>query len=206
VAALVTENVPNRFSVKLYPFKEKPHDLRIRVWRCNGLFDVKLSRESGETIWRKEMRLDRGAFVGLTLPPKQMSVLAVKPVKAEPVDFDKADPAIGLNSIELVYGGHLVVRVYNNGTQPVTDVLVRVRDARSGKIVINGEQHTGVIEAPMDLRPRFRTVEFKNLSGNAWGRVIIEVDPGHEIEDLTRHNNRVDFDYRGVYDLHEGWH
>jgi hypothetical protein len=206
VAALMTENVPNRFSMKLYPSTEEPHDLQIRVWRCNGLFDVTLERESGEVFRRKQVRLDRGAYLDVRLPPKQVSILNVKPVKVEPVNFDKADPAISLNSIEMVYGGHLVVRVYNNGTKPVTDVLVRVRDARSGKIVINGEKHTGAIETPTDMRPRFKTVEFKNLSGNAWGRVIIEIDPERETDDLTRHNNRVDFDYRGVYDLHEGWH
>ena len=41
---------------------------------------------------------------------------------------DAADPAVSLSTVEFVYGDHLTVKVYNIGTKPVDDVLVRVRD------------------------------------------------------------------------------
>lgn len=202
VAALVTENLPNKFAVRLYPFTEQQHEMQIRAWRCNGTFNVSLTDEKN-VIWTKEMQLDRGAYIDFALPPKQTSILSVTPLKTEPVNFDKADPAISVSSIELVYGEHLVVRVYNNGRKPVDNVVVHARDVRSGELLVSGVKHTGPIAAPLDLEPRFKTVEFKNV--NAWDRIIIEIDPDKKIDDLTRHNNRVDFDFKGSFDLFKGW-
>src|SRR5205085_8647972 len=88
VAALVTDNLPNQFAVRLYPFTDKPHELQLRAWRCNGTFTVTLAGEKdgkpGSAIWSKEMKLDRGAYIDLTLPPKQTSILTVTPIKTEP--------------------------------------------------------------------------------------------------------------------------
>ncbi len=211
VAALVTENLPNQFTTRFYPMTDDAHPVQLRVWRCHGTFDVTLAADDNddgqpeETLWQKRMALDRGAYLDFTLPPGQASILSVRPVKTASLDFDKPDPAIGHSSIELVYGEHLVVRVYNNGTRPVDDVLVRVRDGRTGRVVINGEKHTGPIEAPLDLKPRFKTVEVKNIDGNAWSRIVVEIDPEKKIDDLNRHNNRAVLNYRGTFKVPRGW-
>jgi hypothetical protein len=211
VAALVTENEDNRFALRLYPFAKGPHDLHIRAWRCNGTFKVTLANDKNddgvpeETIWTQDMALDRGADIRCTLPPGQCSVLTVRPLKTVEPNYDRPDPAISLNSIELVYGDQLVVRVYNNGTRPVEDVLVRVRDGRSGEIMPGGEQHTGPIAAPLDLQPRLKTTEFKNVNANSYGRLIIEIDPERQIDDMNRHNNTVVLDYRATFTLDHGW-
>jgi len=211
VASLVTENLPNQFTVKFYPFTDKPLDLQLRTWRCNGTFNVKLMTDRNddgvgeEVISEKQMQLDRGAYMDLTLPAKQGAVLAVTPVKVEPENFDRADPAISAESIELVYGAHLMVKVYNNGTKPVKDVLVRVRDIRTGEIVINGDVRTGPIEAPLDFQPRYKAAEFKNLEASTWGGFTVEIDPDHEIDDLTRHNNFVRIRYSGTFIREKGY-
>ena len=210
-AALVTENEENRFAVRLYPFTAQPMEMQIRAWRCNGTFKVTLASDKNddgvpeETIWEQEMALDRGADIRFTLPPKQGSMLMVRPIKVAEPNYDRPDPAISLNSIELVYGDQLVVKVYNNGTRPVDDVLVRVRDARSGEIISGGEQSTGPIEAPLDLKPRLKTVEFKNVNANTYGGLIIEIDPDHRIDDFNRHNNSVVLNYRATFTLDQGW-
>jgi hypothetical protein len=207
VASLVTENLPNRFTVKLYPFTDQPHDLGLRAWRCNGTFTVTLASDKDDdgkpeaTVWQKEMKLDRGMPVDLQLPPRQVTILTVVPVKVEPENLDRADPAISLDSIELVYGGHLVVNVYNNGTKPVEDVLVRVRDGRTGRVVTGGERRTGPIEAPLDLKPRFKMVEFKNIDANTWDSIIVEIDPEQQVDDFNRHNNQATLVYRGTLTL-----
>jgi hypothetical protein len=156
-------------------------------------------------ISEQRVRLDRGAPLSLKLPPRQGVVLTVTPITVEPENFDRPDPAISSGTVELVYGDHLVVNVYNNGRQPVTDVLVRVRDAHSGEIVINGEKRTGPIEAPLDLQPRFKMVEFKNVNGWVWDRLIVELDPDGAADDFNRHNNRVELDCQATFRLHHGW-
>jgi len=193
VAALVTENAPNRFAVRLYPFTDKPHDVQVRAWRCNGAFDVTLAADANDdgkpdkTLWQKRMKLDRGAAIDVTLPPKQPSILSAVPVRVEPAAFDKPDPAISVNTVEWVDGHRLLVRVYNNGVRPVKDVEVRVTRARGGTL---GARSTGPIEAPLDLKPRFRAVSFENVDLGRGG-VVIEIDPENRIDDLTRLNNRV---------------
>jgi hypothetical protein len=211
VAALVTVNEENRFAVRFYPFTASAQEMQIRAWRCNGTFKVTLAGDKNddgipeETIWEQEMTLDRGADIRFTLPPAQGSILMVSPIRTEVPNYDRPDPAISLNSIELVYGDQLVVRVYNNGTRPVEDVLVRVRDGRSGEIIPGGEQHTGPIEAPLDLKPRLKTTEFKNVNANSYGRLLIEIDPDKTIDDFNRHNNTVSLDYRATFTLDDGW-
>jgi hypothetical protein len=210
-AALVTVNEENRFAVRLYPFSEKPLDMQVRAWRCNGVFKATLAADKNddgvpeETVWEQELELDRGADIRFTLPPGQGAILTVEPVKVSEIDYDRPDPAISLNSVELVYGDHLVVKVYNNGNRPAEDVLVRVRDARSGEIIPGGEQRTGRIEAPLDLRPRLKTVEFKNVNANSYGGLVIELDPERRVDDLNRHNNTVVLNYRATFTLDDGW-
>jgi hypothetical protein len=211
VAALVMENEENRFAVRFYPFSAAEQELHIRAWRCHGTFKATLARDQNddgvpeETIWEQEMTLDRGADLRFTLPPRQGSILTVSPIQVVEPDYNRPDPAISLNSLELVYGDHLVVKVYNNGVRPVEDVLVRVRDGRSGEIIPGGEQHTGPIEAPLDLKPRLKTVEFKNVNANSYGRLLVEIDPERRVDDLNRHNNSVVLDYRATFTLDDGW-
>lgn len=205
VAALVTENLPNQFAVQFWAFTEKPHDLGLRAWRCNGTFNLKLTGEDGNTLHEQTLNLDRGMPFDLTIPQKQLVTLSVTPIDTQPENFDRPDPAISFGSVELLYGDHLVVTVYNNGTQPVDDCLVRVRDGLTGNVVINGEKHTGPIEAPLDLTPRKVMVEFKNINCNAHDRIIIELDPENEVDDFNRHNNRVDLDFQSTFKLHDRW-
>ena len=78
-----SSRLPNRFSVRLYPFAEKPHDLQVRTWRCHGTFRVTLAHDkNGDgkpegVFWKRQMKLDRGAFIDLKLPPRQASILSV---------------------------------------------------------------------------------------------------------------------------------
>jgi hypothetical protein len=212
LASLVTENLPNKFSVRLFPYIEKDLKTTIRTWRCNGTFNATLSLDKNldgkadSVVWEKKIKLDRGAAIDLTLKAGVQSILTVTPIKIEKIDYEKADPAISRQDAELLYGDHLVVKVYNNGNKAVNDVLVRVTDIRTGKTVVNGEKRTGPIEAPLDLVPKWKRVEFKNINCNTWGGYIIEIDPDKKIDDFNRHNNKIVIRYRSTFDLHKGWH
>ena len=202
IAALVTENLDTKLAARFYPFTDKRHDVQARVWRLNpGTYKVVLSNDKNDdgqpedAIWEKEMKLDRGAYLDFSLPPKQCSILTVTPIKTEEPNYDKPDPAISLGSCDYVYTEHLVVHVYNNGTKPVENLTVRVRDGRSGKVVISGEQVIPRIDAPLDMKPKQKAVEFKNINANTYGSIIIEIDPENKIDDLNRYNNRVELKY-----------
>ena len=203
VAAIVTQNVPNKLTTRFYTFSEKPHQLQLRVWRLSGTFKATLysdkdddgNPDAGQPIMSKEIQLTRGSTIDLQLPPKQSTILSFTPIKAGDFNHQRPDPAISNKTCELVYGEHLVVRVHNLGSKPIEDCLVRVRDGRSGTIVVNGEKLTGRIEAPLDFKPKHKGVEFKNINANTYGSIIIEVDPDRKIDDLNPFNNRVVLEY-----------
>ena len=202
IAALVTENLDNHLTARFYAFADKPHEVEARVWRMEpGTYRVSLFDDKNDDgqpegkLMEKEMTLDRGAFVGFTLPPRQSAILRIEPIRTQPVNYDQPDAAISLMDTELVYGEHLVVRVHNIGRKPIENLLVRVRDGRSGQVVVTGEQTIDRIEAPLDLKPKIKTVEFKNINANTYGSIIIEVDPENRVEDLNRHNNRIVLTY-----------
>jgi len=195
MAAIVTENLPTTLSVRFYPFTDKPHAMQIRTWRLNGTFKVTLSHDKNDdgkpegAISSKEMALDRGAFIDLTLPPKQASILTITPVRPVPMVYDLPDPAVGPRTVGLGRDGHLVARVYNLGVRPVRNVIVRVSDAKGGRVI---ETRTiRQIDAPLDLKPRYVDVPFPSVTAGMRNRVVVEIDPGGKAPDLNRYNNAI---------------
>lgn len=196
VAALVTDNTTTSFAVRLYPFTDGDHDMTLRSWRLNpGRYKVSVMTDKnddgvGEDVIKAwEQNLDRGAYIDVTIPAKATSVLKVEAIESSEPNYDLPDPAVGPGTVEAVYDEHLVVHVYNLGTKPVKNLLVRVTDGRSGAVLMNGEQRVD-IEVPLDMQPQKVGIEVKNFNANAYGSVVVEVDPEGEIEDLNRHNNR----------------
>jgi len=200
VAALVTTNRETGFQVRLYCFAKEPHEMQLRVWRLlPGKYRVSLShdedndRTAEATIHEREMELDRGAHVNLTLPPEQGSLLTVEAIQTRKRSYDLPDPAISVSDLHLEYGDHLHIRVHNVGTRPVKDLVVRVTDGHSGRVL--GERRIPSIEAPLDLRPRTELIEITNVNAVSKGATIVELDPDGEHPDLNRHNNRAQFVY-----------
>ncbi len=199
VAALVMDNRETRLSARFYLFGDKAQELGLKVWRLDpGTYEVVLSKDANDdgkpegVIARQKLELDRGAAVTLTLPPREPVMVEILPIRTSKPNYDQADAAIGPETVELIYDDHLVVRVYNNGTKPVENLLVRVRDLKSGQVIGRGEQRIARIPAPLDMKPQHRSVEFLNITPNAMGGVIVEVDPENEAQDLNRHNNVVE--------------
>ena len=59
----------------------------------------------------------------------------------------------------------------------------------------DGSEEIDRIDAPLDLKPKQKAVEFKNINANTYGSIIIEIDPENKIDDLSRYNNRVELKY-----------
>ncbi len=196
-AVLVRENLPTRLVAQLYPFTQADHAMAFRLWRLlPGRYRFTLQRDANDDgvgeqqLWTSEQDVTRGSRLNLTLPAGQLSLLTVEALETHEPQYDLPDAAIGAGTVDLVYDEHLVVKVYNLGTQPAENVRVRVCDGRSGQVVLRGEQVIDRIDAPLDFQPRYRAVEFKNINANTLGSIIIEVDPEGQTPDLNRDNNR----------------
>lgn len=201
VSALITENKPTKIEGRFYAFADKPHDMQLRTWRLQpGSYKVTLMKDANDdgkgegVISEQTVDLQRGAYLDVQLPPKETVVLSIEAIKSSPMNYDRADPAVGPMSAEYVYKEHLVVKVYNLGSKPAENVRVVVRDGRSGRKVFDGDQTIERIEASSDLHPVYNAVEFKNINAHTYGSIIIEVDPDGEIDDLNPYNNRYELE------------
>lgn len=199
-AALVTENTDTQLTVRLFAFTDQPHKVEARLWRLDpGTYQLTLAHDKNNDgvpegiIEERKIEVVRGSFLELTLPPREGVVLSLTGLKTAPMNFDRPDPAISLDTIALDYGEHLQVTVHNLGNKPVENLLVRISSARSGNMLF--EKRIPHIDAPLDFKPRTAMIELQNVNAVTDGRVIVELDPNHEIDDLNPFNNRVVFTY-----------
>jgi hypothetical protein len=198
-AALITENTDTKLAVRFFAFTDGPHKVQARLWRLDpGTYQLALAHDKNNdgvpegVIEERKIEVVRGSSLDLTLPPKQGVVLSLTGIKTAPMNFDRPDPAISPDTIALDYGEHLQVTVHNLGNKPVENLLVRISSAR-GNILF--EKRIPHIDAPLDFKPKTAMIELQNVNAVTDGRVIVELDPNHEIDDLNRFNNRVVFKY-----------
>lgn len=198
VAALVTSNRVDGLAMRFFPFTQKPHAVQLRLWRLHpGTYQLKIMSDQNddgqgeEQLSQETIEVIRGQYIDFTLPPGQCSVLTLTPISIHEPDFTLPDPAISLDTIEVVYARHLVVKVHNLGSTAATDVMVRVRDARSGKVIPGGEQRIKRIEPALDFKPSYMAVQFDEIYSVTQG-LIVEIES--ENPDLVPWNNRVELD------------
>jgi len=200
LAALVTTNEETSLAARFYCFAEQPHAVQVRVWRLQpGDYELILSKDAdhdgqpdGE-LERRTLTLDRGTYLDLTLAPRASTLLTLTAKTTRPIDYALPDPAICVEDIVLEYGDHLHLTVHNLGARPVDNLLIRLRDGHTGKVV--GERTLKHLDAPLDLRPRTELLEVPNINAITRRSIIVELDPERQHPDLNRHNNRVTFTY-----------
>jgi hypothetical protein len=201
VAALVTTNTTAALTVQFWSFAATNKPLSARVWRLwPGEYEISLAQlpgtdgRPGATLSKERRRLERGAPLTLSLPPRTGVVLEIKALTNQPPVFDLPDPAIGLEDVKVEYAsGHLQVTVHNIGTQPASNVMVRVTDTFGGRII--AEQLIPRIEAPLDLKPRSVRLEFHNVDCVTRNRLRVELVAKEGAADLNPFNNIVDYEY-----------
>jgi len=198
VAALVTQNTETALQARFYCFADKNHDLGLRVWRLlPGTYKVMLSHDRNDdcaaesVISEQTLALDRGAFINLTLLPRQSSILSIEAIKTFQPACDLPDPAIGPADLHLESGGTLHIKVHNVGTKSVENLSVRVTDVQTGTII--GEAIVETIPPPLDLQPKTSLLAIPNADALSKGAIAVELDPHGRHPDLNRYNNRVVF-------------
>jgi len=198
VSALVTQNTDTTLQSRFYSFADKNHDLELRVWRLlPGTYKATLSHDRNDdgvaeaAISKQTLALDRGAYVNLTLPPRQSSILNIEAVKTHEPAYDLPDPSIGPADLHLESGGTLHIKVHNVGTRPVENLSVRATDVQTGTVI--GQATVDTIPPPLDLQPKISLLAIPNADALSKGTIAVELDPERKHPDMNRYNNRVVF-------------
>jgi len=114
-------------------------------------------------------------------------VLTLRLVRPGKPYWERPDLALGLEDVE-VHGQEVKLKVHNLGSAQARSTTV-VFHNRAGEVIATGK--VPPLPAPVDLYPRTAEV-ILTLPGDvdATGGVV-EIDPDHRLEEITRCNNAV---------------
>ena len=200
VAALVTVNQPDRVRITFFNTDPAPRQVTLRYWqvrRGRYVLSEGPADPSGNAIGldqpaTRELALQRGDPVPLTLPPRRLHVVDLQLAEPMPVSPPRPDLAVSASEIETdLNAGHATIVVHNLGLASAQGVRVALLDAKTGAQM--DEKSIEALEAPLDLEPRVARLQFFNVDTAPHGRVRVVIDPGNDIDELDEHNNTVEF-------------
>jgi hypothetical protein len=184
-----------RIDIILYNLDHAPVHLNMTLWNIiPGRWSIKQGIDSNDDqlidsdLSESSVELENGKSVDLVIPPRKYTILNLK--LAEPSKKPMfGRPDLGISGADIkIQNNSVTVRVHSLGavSSPVTTLVVR--DAR-GKIVARTE--VASLEAPLDLRPRFKDVTITVPDKTDLSSGSVELDPEMQIEQITRRNKLV---------------
>lgn len=191
-AALVLKDQPRSLKVLFYNFEEQPQSGTMRLWNLEpGDYEVTagFDDDDDDTIdkvtYRKTVTVERAAGVAIELPSRRPWIVSLRQVKPGLPLAKRVDVGVSARQIR-VEGETLVVPVYNTGILPVAEFKVRLRTLE-GEIL--EERTVEKLAANPEWKLTFTEVRFPLPIADR--EVVIELDPGRELSEITRVNNQV---------------
>ncbi|MBM4085779.1 MAG: hypothetical protein FJ272_13405 [Planctomycetes bacterium] len=199
-AALVLRARRDHFKALIYNFRSEPTSGRIRLWTLDhGRYRLTLGPDAdaddnadkvtetrflGENGFLRPVEIGRATALSLTLPPKTVMVLELKPVEKLPSLLDRADLAIAAREIQVKDGAVSGV-VHNIGAKDAPAFTLALLDA-TGKV--RATQKLGPLAAPLDLEPKRIPFRFAPIGPDLRGWKLV-VDPDGEVPEIFEENN-----------------
>jgi Concanavalin A-like lectin/glucanases superfamily len=191
VAILIPNATPTNFTVIAYNLETKPVHATMTGWNIEpGIWDIAQGIDTNDDdntdldITDSTEKLERTSSLEFTFAPRASTILTLKLKKLGTPYWQRPDLGISRDDIQ-GNGRELRVLVHSLGSvsSPATTVVVRNRD---GDVIT--AQKLDPLPAPLDLFPKTAELTF-TLPDVGVGSV--EIDPDHQIEEITRLNNVV---------------
>jgi hypothetical protein len=196
VAILVPSATATAFKVIAYNLETVPvratmtgWNIDPGVWEITQGVDTKDAGTADQGVATHEQEFGSSSSLEVNLPPRATTVLTLK-LKTPGTPY-WSRPDLGISADDVTMTGSadaLVVRVHSIGAVACPASTVAVRDS-DGKVIATAP--VPVLAAPTDLVPKTADVTIKlpsqaNLSG-----ATVELDPDHQLGEITRMNNVV---------------
>ena len=157
-------------------------------WSIRSGIDNNEDNEADAQITESVITLERGSEIPLSFVPGKYTIVNLRLIEGSSMNHSMLpDPAICDDDIT-IEGSRIKVRVHNIGAVASQSISLVVKD-NSGTVVATAS--VPAIDAPSDLRPKWKEVTV-DISENAEIRsCIIELDAEGKNGEITRGNNVV---------------
>ena len=194
VAILIPHSTPTEFKVIAYNLETSPVHALMTGWNVDpGQWEVTQgidttgSDKADQGIETRTVPFERSVGVDLTFAPRATTVLTF--TLKQPGTPYWQRPDLGLDPEDvLVNGREVLVRVHSLGSVPTPETTLVFRD-RDGRVVAT--EMVPSIPPPIDLRPKIRDIRLTLPEGTTADGGSVEIDPDHQLEEITRLNNVV---------------
>ena len=192
LAILIPNGTPTQFKVIAYNLETSPVHALMTGWNVDpGQWEITQGIDSTGTdqadqgLETRTVPFERSLGVDLTFAPRATTVLTFTLKQAGTPYWQRPDLGLDPEDV-LVNVRELLVRVLRLGSVASPATTVIFRDA-SGRILAT--DLVPAIAAPLDLHPRIRDVRLTLPAGATAEGGSVEIDPDHQLEEITRLNN-----------------
>ncbi len=194
VAILVPDATPKSFKVIAYNLETTP--VTATMIGCNvdpGVWDITQGIDTNDddvadqAMTSRSANFERTGELDLVLPPRATSVFTFK-LKTPGTPYWKR-PDLGICKEDImVQGNTMGVTVHSIGSVDAPASTLNLLD-KNGKVIASAA--VPAIPAPLDLLPKTAVVTLTIPSGAQIEGGSVVIDPGANVEEITRRNNRV---------------
>jgi hypothetical protein len=194
IALLIPDATPRGFTVVAHNLESMPVRAEMTGWGvepgewevAEGI-DTNGDDRADQALSTRVVTFERSRFLTLTFAPLAATVLRLSLKNDGTPYWQRPDLGCGPEDVVII-GREVRVRIHSLGSVPTPPAVVVFRD-RAGRAVAT--DRLGSLAAPVDLFPKTADVALTlPESADAEGGWI-EIDPGEQVEEITRLNNTV---------------
>jgi hypothetical protein len=182
VAILVPEGTPDHIRITAYNLDQQPVTAHMTGWEIDpGKWEI---TQDGK---KRTEDFERSSDLTFTFAPRSSTELELKLVKPGVPYWSRPDLGIDREDIE-VSGSRMTVIVHSLGSVEAPPARIVLRNGQ-GKVLATSR--TPSLKAPLDLIPKIATVSLTLPAGIDWKGGSVSIEPGGNLPEITRMNNRV---------------
>jgi hypothetical protein len=134
------------------------------------------------------VNLKQGESINLNFAARKYNLVSLELIEpSEKGLWDLPDPGIGTDDVN-ISGNRVTVRVHNIGAVASGETTLELRDAKGN---IAASVRVPALEAPLDLKPRWKDIIISVTDGTDLSSGSVEIDPERKMDQITRRNDIV---------------
>ena len=194
LAILIPDATTTSFKVIAYNLDQLPVRAALTGWHIDpGVWEITQGIDTNgddvanDSIQTRTIPFERTKSVDFTFPARTTTVLTFK-LKTPGKPYWQR-PDLGISREDVVVDGRtLHVKIHSLGSVEAPATMVVFRDA-SGHVIATTP--VAALAAPIDLVPKTLDVNLTLPAGVSSAGGSVEIDPDHQVEEITELNNRV---------------